>query len=362
MSVQPAFVLIRRVGREVCLRAFSSEIPTPTWTYASNMVRRWRRSGAVACAPASELGACRTISWFQVGGPLGLVCCAVALALSGCASPYLLTVEDVVCPVGEKARLVGKLEYRGVAVLNKGIDDRDLRFVVGGQLVGDDETNDEGYARVKHRFDSPGVADLEVQYEDGRGRVHSALGRVFVWSQDRPVLVVDIDGTVSQTKTRYLLGNGLDRSKPLPDAASVLGELAERFCVVYLTARPREMAVKTRRWLGDHGFPPGPVLTWDIDKYEWSATDYKKDRLDDLKDQFDHVTVGIGNAESDHKAYRKRKLLSILIDPDAPAGGAEIERGVAVPDWAAVRRVFATNPCLFDPELSYKVELVVLAE
>ena len=40
----------------------------------------------------------------------------------------------------------------------------------------------------------------------------------------------------------------------LPEAADVLRDLARRFNVVYLTARPREMAVKTRRWLAGHGF------------------------------------------------------------------------------------------------------------
>ena len=113
------------------------------------------------------------------------------------------------------------------------------------------------------------------------------------------------------------------------------------------------MAVKTRRWLADHAFPPGPVLTWDIDKYEFSATEYKKERLDDLRDRFDHVTIGIGNAGSDHEAYRRRKLLTILIDPDKDPGA--IERGVRVPDWATVRRLFEANPQLYDPDLSYRV-------
>ena len=294
---------------------------------------------------------CRTLAL----GRMPLLIIPLLVCWAGCASPYLVTVEDVVCPAGDKVRLIGKLEYRGVAVFNKGIDDRDLQFFVDGRSVGDDETNDEGYARLKRRFGSAGAHRLEVRYTDDRGKAHSAEASVFVWGQDRPVMAVDIDQTVSQTKKRYLLGDGLDRSKPLPGAARVLGELAGRFQVVYLTARPREMAVKTRRWLADHGFPPGPVLTWDIDEYKFSATEYKKERLDDLKDRFDHVTIGIGNAESDHKAYRRRKLLTILIDPaEEPA---IIERGVRLPGWAAVRRLFEANPQLYDPDLSYRAAL-----
>ncbi len=278
-----------------------------------------------------------------------------AMCGTSCASPYLVTVEDVACPAGDKVRLLGKLEYRGLFVLNKGLEDRDLQFVLNGQPIGDDDTNDEGYASIKHRVHGAGVHRLEVRYTDDQGRSHSAEASVFAWDQDRPVLVVDIDGTVSETKKRYLLGNGMDRSKPVDGAAELLGELAKRFHVVYLTARPREMAVKTRSWLRAHKFPAGPLLTWDIDKYEFSATEYKKDRLDDLKDRFDHVTVGIGDADSDHDAYRRRKLLTILIDPGEPP--AVIERGIRLPDWTAVRRLFAANPQLYTRDLSYRTEL-----
>jgi hypothetical protein len=277
------------------------------------------------------------------------------VAPGGCASPYLLTVEDVVCPVGSKVRLVGKLEYRGVAVLNKGIEDRDLRFFIDGEPVGTEDTNDEGYARLKQRFRVEGVCHLRIEYQDRRGLSHSAVADVFVWDRDRPVLVVDIDDTVARTRKRYLFGPGEDRSPPVPGGAEVLGELAEHFNVVYLTARPREVAAKTRRWLANQGFPAGPVLTWDIDEYEFSATEYKKDRLDDLTDRFEHVTIGIGNADSDHRAYRKRKLLTILIDPHQVAAG--IERGMRLPGWPAVRRLFALNPRLYEAGLSYKMPL-----
>ncbi len=274
----------------------------------------------------------------------------------GCASPYLLTVEDVVCAAGENAHLVGKLEYRGLAVLNKGLEDRDLRFYVGDRHVGTDDTGDEGYATVKERFEAAGLYSLTVRFEDDRGSTQSAGASVFVWAQDRPVLVVDIDGTIAQTKKRYLLGDGIDRSQPLPEAAAVLTELADRFHVVYLTARPRELGPKTRDWLAVHGFPPGPLLTWDIDQYEFSATEYKKDRLDDLKDHFDYVTIGVGNADSDYEAYRRRKLFTILIDPE---GAADlIPRGVRLPSWSAVRKLVAANPRLYDRDLSYKTVVV----
>lgn len=303
---------------------------------------RGRRGGSVTAARSAPV-ACLLAAWLGAG------------AVGGCPSPYLMTVEDVICPVGDKTKLVGKLEYRGVAVLNKGLEDRDLEFSLDGQPVGNDDTNDEGYARMERPFPVEGVYRLGVTYRDRDGRLHTASAGVFVWSRDRPVLVVDIDDTVAQTEKRYLLGLGEDRSPPLPGAAEVLGELAEHFNVAYLTARPRELAEETRRWLTDNGFPLGPVLTWDIDKDAFSATKYKKHRLDELTDRFKHVTIGVGNAEGDHEAYRKRKLLTILIDADEEA--ALIERGIRLPSWPEVRRLFVLNPHLYDTGLSNEVAL-----
>ena len=60
---------------------------------------------------------------------------ALAVCLAGCGSPYLLTVEDRVCRIGEKTRLVGKLQYRGVGMFNKGVDDRDLTFYIDGRRL-----------------------------------------------------------------------------------------------------------------------------------------------------------------------------------------------------------------------------------
>ena len=275
--------------------------------------------------------------------------CAVMMSAGACHSPYFLTVEDHVCRAGDDLTLIAKLEYRGVYIFNRGTDDKRLRFFLDGRPIGDDETNDEGYARVKHDFDAPGAHRLVVAYDRDGVWAAEAAATVFVWRKHEPILVVDVDHTVADTRVRDLLTrSGTETSQPMPDAPEVLRELAQSFHVVYLTTRPRELIPKTREWLQRHGFPAGPLLAWDVDRHSWSPRDYKRERLDDLQDAFAAVNIGIGDRSHDRKAYSKQKLFTIMLDRDSPKRVNDV---VYLPDWSAVRELFARNPQLFWPKL-----------
>jgi hypothetical protein len=253
---------------------------------------------------------------------------------------------------------VGKLELRGVAVFNRGLEDRDLTFYLDGRRLDRDDSNDDGYARVKHRFGEPGAHRLVVAYEDETDRKCESWATVFVWQKTDRILVVDIDDTLARTRKRYLFSRSSpDLSEPMDDAAEVLNELSRAFRIVYLTARPREWVPKTREWLHRNAFPLGPVLTWDVDKDPWSQEDYKEDRIDDLQDDFDCVTIGIGDRESDHAAYRERKLFTILLVPGKPPRA--VKRGVRLPDWPAVRDLFARNPHLYERDEVSKTPVIL---
>ncbi len=283
--------------------------------------------------------------------------CTLSLLIGGCASSHLLTVEDMLCRPGQKARLVGKLELRGVAVFNKGLDDRKLQFYVKDQFVGADGTNDEGYASVRYRSPDVGIDPLKVSYRGRDGVRLDTTASVFTWRKEDSILIVDIDDTICRTYKWSLLSSGEDPSPPMAGAVEVLRELSKEFRIVYLTARPREIVPKTRRWLERNGFPTGPVLTWDVDKYPWSQGDYKKERIDQIQDDFDNVRIGIGNTDKDHQAYRKRKMFTILLDPGQRA--RYIKRGVKVPDWQAVKELFRRNPQLHDQIRSDKFDVTL---
>lgn len=259
-----------------------------------------------------------------------------------------LSVQDAVCPPGKRERLAARLERKGVAIFHKGVAGQRLGFSLSGSEIGTDKTNDEGHAAIRHQFSKAGIYRLAVRYPHrGATRIRNSA-KVFVWPTDAPILVVDVDGTLADGSALQLAVGDKDRSAPLAEAHRVMGELGRRFRIVYLTARPRDYSTKTREWLARHGFPDGPVLGWHADKHEWDQAEYKDDRLENLREDFDHVMIGIGDRDSDYDAYRENKLLSITIKP-----GAEphtVKRGIVLPDWHAIGELFRLNPALADPD------------
>ena len=88
----------------------------------------------------------------------------------------------------------------------------------------------------------------------------------------RPVAVMDIDGTVADVRHRLHL---LDSDSPsrwadffdaagddeiLPQGAELAHKLAADHDIVWLTGRPARIMELTRRWLAEHGLPPGALL------------------------------------------------------------------------------------------------------
>ncbi|NLX04654.1 MAG: hypothetical protein GXY33_05885 [Phycisphaerae bacterium] len=279
---------------------------------------------------------------------IGFLICLVGLG--GCASNRLLTVDDRLCRPGDRVTLTGKLEWPAFLVWNKGLEDRDLDFFFDGTAIGRDDTDEEGYASVKHRVEESGVYPFRVVYTED-GRHFATCAEVYVWPKDAPIMIVDIDDTLARTQQLQLFGSHPDRSDPIPGAQPVVEELAKHFRIVYLTARPREIVVKTRAWLDRHGFPRGPVLTWDVDQHEWSLSGYKRREIDRLQEDFSNIRIGIGNSEEDHEAYRKRKLFTILIDKEMTPG--LIWRGVVLPDWSAIQSFLNSNPQLYGEDFDY---------
>ena len=105
------------------------------------------------------------------------------------------------------------------------------------------------------------------------------------------------------------------------------------------------------------GATSGPLLTWDADKDPWSQTGYKKQHIDKLQDELNQVNIGIGNTTKDYRAYRKRKLFSIVLDPDNPP--ERIKYGVQLPNWMTIERFFELNPRLCKKDMSRKRDVVL---
>ncbi|NLE30501.1 MAG: hypothetical protein GX629_12625 [Phycisphaerae bacterium] len=280
-------------------------------------------------------------------GYLALWILFISLIVGGCGEPYLLTAEDVICSENETPALTAKLEERGIFIFNKPIPHQNVEFFLNDEWLGEGKTNEAGYVKISCPPEQPEATIIRIICHGGADEPIETTATIFTWSKNDPILVADIDDTLCQTQQGLLIGFSYDDgSSPLPGASETMNELAQSFRIIYLTARPRELIAKTKRWLKNNNFPDGPVLTWDIDSDPWSQLGYKQRRLDQLTENFSNITIGIGNTPKDITAYRDHGMFCIFIDPESRP--ERFDRGVKLPDWTKTLDFFQINPELYD--------------
>ncbi len=127
-------------------------------------------------------------------------------------------------------------------------------------------------------------------------------------------ILVFIDGTICDASQRYPLGVGTpefnQRAAILKDAAvpgsvQCLQELAQRYELVYIGARPVFTLPFTEEWLAQMGFPPGPV-------YLGATQTERLTLVKDLRNKFDFV-AGIGDRWDDNELHLEIGCLSIIL-------------------------------------------------
>lgn len=182
---------------------------------------------------------------------------------SGRGAPHH-AVNDVVVAIGEAARVRAKLSY---GPLLADLEEEEVTLVGGEgqcgpwQPLATAATDDDGWVA----FELPAVPHAAVRpfHAIVVGDGTRASGAVYVVEPGTPAVLFDIDGTLT-TGDSQLLADLLGADAPAlrPGAADVARAWAARgHLVVYMTGRPYLLRASTLRWLADHGFPPGPVLT-----------------------------------------------------------------------------------------------------
>ena len=127
-------------------------------------------------------------------------------------------------------------------------------------------------------------------------------------------VVVFIDGTICDTRHRHHLGVGTNRyyqrekllkDVPVPGSVECMSELAHRYHLVYLGARPSTTRLDTEEWLRQNGFPAGPVYL--------AKTFQERLRLmEDLQRRFKFI-AGIGDRWDDNECHLALGCLSIIL-------------------------------------------------
>lgn len=127
-------------------------------------------------------------------------------------------------------------------------------------------------------------------------------------------ILVFIDGTICDTRPRHHLVIGTPefyqreemlRDLAVPGSVECLQELAQRYEIIYIGARPGFTLPYTEEWLAKKGFPPGPV-------YLRGTREERLALVRDLREKFDFV-AGIGDRWDDNELHSEIGCLSIIL-------------------------------------------------
>jgi hypothetical protein len=174
---------------------------------------------------------------------------------------------------------------------------------------------------------APGVYPISARL-DRYPSAPAATSRLWVLDPARPVAVVDIDGTISDLPDWQVPFIG-HRAKTFAGAPALMHDLAQRYQIIYLTARDDMFDQKSRAFLRLHGFPDGPVIYNDLGFGTKAERDqlkagnhgpFKLAQLRALRARGVPVAIGIGNAETDAFAYESAGLPSYILTTHTGTG------------------------------------------
>ncbi len=127
-------------------------------------------------------------------------------------------------------------------------------------------------------------------------------------------ILVFLEGTISDTRSRHHIGIGtpefyrreaLLKDLAVPDSVACLQQLASRYEIVYLGARPAFTLSDTEEWLDSMGFPKGAIYLGETHSERLAL-------VRELKDKHDFV-AGIGDRWDDNEIHTEIGCLSIIL-------------------------------------------------
>lgn len=271
------------------------------------------------------------------------VTCAV-LALSHTREARL-TAYDALCPPFSPVQLRAKLQRDDWLLVHREVAGRRIEFTLNGKPIGEGITDEEGVACLDLELPY-GVGDYLVQAGADEAEDLERVRGASLLCVRRPavelILICDIDGTLCERQDLSFLAKLPSETPPFKQAPETLRFLSEYYTIVYLTHRDDVFAEATRCWLSWHKFPEGPIFFADWGE-EVSSQQYKSRRLRELRETFDRLKVGLGDLESDARAYVMNGLSPFIRDPEGalelPAGAHAFRSWVDLSSSKALREV-----------------------
>jgi hypothetical protein len=259
--------------------------------------------------------------------------------VAGCGEERVVPEHGVV-PAGFPGRLRLRVEHSLAGLLPLGAAGREVVAETDGRVVGGARTGGDGHATLAVGTLSAGVHDVTVRVGE-----RAAALQVLAVPIGGGLILCDIDGTIYlEGKGEASAGPGTGVEHAWPDAAVVLKRLARWYGIVYVTAREEGFRSRTREFLEGAGFPPGPLVMWDLATDPISRVAIKTKKLLALKADWPALAWGVGDRASDCAAYGACGVPWILLDPragdDAPSAG---EGGGVAGSWKEVEAIIRSR-------------------
>lgn len=274
----------------------------------------------------------------------------ILLALpTSAAAKSTIVLQDAIVDTDRKTRLVAYVSRENLFGVPTDIEHAPVTFHAGSHELGATTTDDEGMAVLECTLPEGDIRKIEARAKVGSKELRTEAA-VHRWREDRIIIVVDIDDTISRTDLDDLLFDEKDDdSRPLKHSPRVLRHLSKDYQILYLTARPSFLLEKTRQWLEENDFPAAPVLVSHQKRDLLRQGVYKRRVLEGLQKTWPLVLIGIGDRGTDAEAYGGSRMLCLIVNPNRKDRfGRHV---LMLPDWKAIDVFFATNRIILsDPE------------
>jgi hypothetical protein len=159
-----------------------------------------------------------------------------------------------------------------------------------------------------------GLPKLKSQLETGRlSRLRHVQSNVPIRGRLLHAILVFIDGTICDRTGQFHLSGTegffaretILKDKAVPGAVSCLSELALKYNIIYMGARPTSCTQATKEWLLANGFPDGPI--------HLAATQSERlSMLNNIPEKHE-IIAGIGDRWDDNELHLELGCLSIIL-------------------------------------------------
>lgn len=219
-----------------------------------------------------------------------------------------------------------------------------IEFYRGETLIGAAISGRDGLAKIKVSFETVGTKVIKAVLSSGLYKANITDNRVLVIKRDSPLLVTDIDHTISDISARDFLITPDTKIPTLLRASEIVNRLSKKFNILYLTARDDAFIKRTKFWLDFNQFPVAPTFFWDFGFWNGVPSnhgEYKSQVLRKVMKTHRNLLIGVGDKPHDAEAYRANGLRAYYVGPP----GYKLPRHtIYLKTWEAIEKHINTNP------------------